>query len=298
MNIYRRIIANLGIIVLGVVGVALAQDPWLMETDVPDEPLAWALFSFDGESDVNSDDPEMAFGKVRVTEIDVMSSFPVATMDDFTLLGGVGWQWTRFEFTDLHDDINVYAVTVPISLLYTGIDRWMLLGNITPGLYTDFNGFDRNDYRGTVYGMAFYRWMPNVDLTLGVSYDCIFGDDTVYPLGGAIWCLGDDWQLRLLFPMPQIIYAPVEKLVFFVDARPTGNKWNIRPAGEDADYDFKLESWRIGTGVEYELFSHVWLHGGGGIHVDRKYDVHNDNDKLLDADIDDTWFVRAGIVLR
>jgi len=299
MKTHYRIIPALGIIVLGVAVGALAQRPWDIETTVPEEPFSWVLFSYDGEADVNIDDPAIPNGRVAVKEIDAVASLPVATVDDLMLISGVGWQWNRFEFKDMDsDDIDLYAVTVPISLLYTGIDRWALWGNVTPGLFTDFDGMNSDDYRTTAHGLAFYRCLPNIDLVLGAAYDCEFGDDKLYPLGGAVWCIGEEWQLRMLFPMPQVLYAPFEKLLFFVDGRPAGNKWNLRPSGEDKDFDFKLESWRIGAGVEYELFSHIWLHCAAGAHVDRNYDIRHDNEKLLNSDVDDTYFVRAGLVVR
>ena len=43
----------------------------------------------------------------------------------------------------------------------------------------------------------------------------------------------------------------------------------------------------------------VWVHLSGGMDFEREYRIENsDEDYLLKSAVDDTWYVRAGVLLR
>lgn len=278
----------------------LAQGISTETSNVPDDPYAWALFSYDGEASINpkkwggTGDP-----KGQMLEFDSAVSAPLLSTPDITLGLGAMFTWSGISFKDLPGvkDYDLYVVGVPVDAIYTGVPGWTFWGNVTPGLFTDFTKITGDDYRTLAHAMVLYEMMPELKLGLGASYDREFGEDRLYPLGGAIWSIGREWRLELLLPAPAINYAPTDRLVFFADARPAGNKWNL-DAEEDGEADFKLECWRIGAGFEYRLFGSLWAHLAGGMTLNRKYEIHDGAKTVLESDVDDTYFVRAGLAIQ
>ncbi len=275
-----------------------AERHLVFETNFPDDPMGYLLGAYDGQADVNLDIPEAPSGKVLGKEIAAVASVPVLRTAGWTLAAGFGCQWNRFEFSGIAlDDVDLYALTMPLDLVYTGLDRWTFWANATPGLFSDLKRLTGDDYRTLLHGLALYRLLPQLQLGGGVSYDREFGDDKVYPIGGLIWNIGREWELAALFPSPSLQYAPSKRWVFFANARPAGNKWNLRITDDARDGDFKLESWQVGLGAEFEVLRHVWLHGSGGMDIERSYEVR-DTDIRLKSEAGETWFARAGVVMR
>ncbi len=283
----------------GLAAVALAAGDRPGEPEptayVPEDPLAWVLYTYTPKADVHQ--KGFPDAEASESELEAALALPVYTNTMFSFYTGPFFKWTHFEPSGLpmerHD---TYSTALSLDALIGDRRPWELWLNVTPGLFTDFDGVDHNDYRTLLYGMATYQALTNVALALGAGYDRIFGDDQVYPLGGVQWRIGREWELDLVLPAPNITYAPTARFLGYVDLRPTGDMWNVREEGED--YDFKFESYRLGAGVEYAVADHVWLHVGAGLDFNRNYKIENDRRQALNADVDDTWFGRVGVMVR
>lgn len=298
MKIATYRLAMLVFIVEVLAGPGWAQHPPELDSYVPEEPMGYVLYTYDGRADINLTIPDTAAGKVAGQEIAAALSVPACRLEHFTLGLGVGCQWNRFEFDGVAiDNMDLYALTLPIDLIYEGLPRWTFWGNVSPGLFSDLKHINADDYRTLLHGLVLYRLLPQLQLAAGASYDREFGDDKVYPIGGAIWNIGRQWELNALFPSPSLRYSPTRRCVLFANARPAGNKWNLHLADDASDGDFKLESWQIGLGAEVEACRHIWLHGSAGMDVDRSYEVQ-DAGWRIKSEAGETWFARAGIVVR
>jgi hypothetical protein len=290
----------------GCIGAA-ASDRVEYTTDVPDEPMSWLLFTYEGEAEFKnppqvrqdgSGDPQPSpeNGKVEMYELE-LNATPLLLGDEPWMLGvGTEFNWTRFDFKELpYKTEDLYIIKIPFSVIYED-EKWSVMGSVAPGVFSDLNDLTDDDFRITGYAMSYYKWNPRLKLALGAAYDRVFGRDELYPLAGVVWDVGEHLEFNLVLPYPAIIYSPSRRLLFFADARPAGSLWNVE--GTDEDSDFKLEGWRLGLGLEYEIYKHIWFHLGGGASVDRKYEYREKGFDYIDSDADDAFFVRTGIVIR
>lgn len=291
----RRYVGVMGCLLLAVTSAWAVTDE--MSVYTPADPFGWVTYAYDGESDLKDADAGITKGSAAVQEAEALMYVPLMTNGPMALLMG-GWvKWDRFEFEDAGmDSLDVYALRAPIDLLCSRFDPLTVWLNVTPSLATDFDGLNREAYRTQFHVVGLYDLNAALQLAAGMAYDSVFGDDELYPLGGVRWRIGKSWDLNLILPEPRVTWSPSETLALFVDARPAGDQWHIREEGER--YDLKLESWRVGGGLEYALAEHVWLLVSLGMDVDRTYEIKNDDTTLLDSEAEDTWYARAGLVFR
>ncbi len=268
-------------------------------TRVPDDPAAWLLYTAEGRADLDDTGTD-APGHVRTHEVDISAALPVYSNDTAAVLLGAAWRWNRFDLGGgLDERYDLYMAALPVDLLLQPANRWLLWVNASPGVFTDFEHVTDDDARVTGHALVQYDWTPTLSLAAGAAYDREFGDDTLYPLGGAVWAPAPAWRVSLMFPTPQVCYAPHPRWLLFAEARPAGNLWNVHDEETGGpDYDFKLESWQIGAGAEFRLWNALWLHASAGADVERHYEIRRADRVELDSDTDDTWFLRAGVVAR
>lgn len=293
-NKLSRIVA--GVWVLGLSTFAAETNQPL--SHAPQDPVAWAMATYAGEGKVEG----VSAAKASMIETDVGAYLPLVERPAYTLAAGLAGSWNRIRFRDLDpalgvEDEDLYVTALPIDLLVTAWKDWSVWANVTPGAFTDYRRLTGDDFRVLFHSMAMYRPSQAVTLALGVSYDREFGDDRVFPIGGVVWNVSREFQINMMLPSPRLTYAPTTGLAFFADARPAGNKWNLGRS-EDEEGDFKLETWRIGMGVEARLARHVWLHVAGGVDVARTYTIVENGRTILDADVSDSFFARSGLLVR
>lgn len=266
-----------------------------MDSLIPEDAFAQVVYTWDAETSFEESTP----GKVTCHEVEAVAALPVYQQDAFSFLLGGGIKWNQFAFTGIDmSDEDVYTLTLPFDLIYEGPGDWSFWANITPGLFSDLRRVDGDDYKTLFHGLAMYDLFDCLTLTAGAAYDSAFGKDEWYPLGGVIWHINEQWELRLILPNPFLYWAPNRKLLLFAGAMPAGDKWNMRDPDTFEGYDFKLESWRAGGGFEYQLAGPAWFHLSAGADIDRKYVIENETQTLLDSKADDTFFVRTGLVFR
>ena len=268
-----------------------AEDKY--DTNVPDEAINRIIYTYDTEADIDKTDG----AKADMHELDMLFSFPYLENDTVTLLAGVGYKWNHVEFTEFeYGNEDLYIIKIPLDVIYTGVDNWTFWFRTAPGLFSDLDRLEDDDFSFPTHALAFYKLRPGLSFIGGAAYNREFGDDKVFPVGGVRWLIGKTWRLNLLFPESQIAWSPTPNWMFHADVGPAGDKWNMRV--DDETFDFKLEGMRSGIGGDYKLNDHTWLRLATGIEFARKYTIGNNNEELLDADVDDAWYVQAGVVIR
>ncbi|MBN1268318.1 MAG: hypothetical protein JXB04_01925 [Kiritimatiellae bacterium] len=289
----RSVAVVLAVLVTACAVQAQTEPP---SSNVPGEPFSWLLYAYEDEADFDA--AEFGGGKASIHELDFLGTPLYQRAGPWQRAIGLLFRWNGFDFdaVDL-DDLDLYTLGLSLDLIRTE-GPWTLWANATPSLFTDFERLTDDDFHALLGGMATYAWRPNVQWALGASYDREFGEDKLYPMAGAIWRPAREWEFNLVLPMPRITWAPTSKFLLFADARPAGGLWNISDDETDEEFDFKLEGYRLGLGAEYELAPHIWLHAAAGTSIERNYEISSGHTELLKSDADDTYFARAGIVVR
>lgn len=265
-------------------------------SNVPPEPFSWMLYTREAEAEFRA--AAYGGGEGAIHELDFLGTPLYRCSGGCQLAVGLSFKWSGFEFDAVSlDDLDLYALGLSFDVVRTR-GPWTFWANVAPSLFTDFERLTADDFRTLVGALAMYAWRPNAQWALGASYDREFGEDKLYPLAGAIWKIGRDWELNLVLPAPRATWAPGRKLLLFADARPAGGLWNVTDDETDGDLDFKLEGYRLGLGAEYELAPHLWLHAAAGASLERTYEIGDGHRRLLESDAEDTYFARAGLVVR
>jgi len=269
---------------------------------IPGEVVAQALFTYVGTSDLKDPEVPGQKGEVSLYEISIYAPFPLYENETWQWFAGPFYEMYRFTFDGIDglDDFTLYSAALSAGAVYTGFDQWELAASITPGFFTDFRKTNSDDFKTLFHGMATWRLSDSVSFVGGVAYDSAFGEDELYPVGGVRWDPTPTLSLQLVLPEPTIIWAPTDGFIAHAHLVPAGGKWNVRDTEHDSrEYDFKEESWRAGVGAEMRLGGSLWLHLSGGMDFNREYKIeNNDEDYLLKSSVDDTWYVRAGLVIR
>ncbi len=263
---------------------------------MPEDEFSWVTYTY--EDRVGLDLETGGSGEVTLQEVDLLVLPIYMRKPGWEASVGFGFRWNGLDFSDTDvEDMDLYTVTLPLDVVHT-VERWTLWAELSPGLHSDFEHLTGDDYRTAGMGLAMYAIRTNVQVGLGLAYDSYFGEDNFYPLGGVDWRPKDDLRLNLVFPRPRITWAPVHGVLVFADTQPAGDVWNVRDADSGGEYDLKIEGLRSAVGVEYLVAPHTWLQVAAGAAYDRHYEVRRNGNKVVDSDADDTWFVRAGLMLR
>lgn len=280
-------------------GAPAAEDRGLWATtNFLDEPFAVALYSVTDEAGYSDPAATVASPSVRMQEVESQVSLPVWSGGADLVLAGAAANWNRFEFDDpAVGDEDLYGLSLPLGWVHQGEGPWGGWVSLAPGVFGDLEG-NGDDFK--VQGLALATWQrsPRLAFALGGAYDSAFGEDRLYPMGGLTWRAGEDWMVNLVLPYASVWWKPGGDWAAFLDLRPAGDTWKVDGDSAGERMEFTLETWRMGAGLERRLWSGVWLHIAGGCDVARHYEFTQDGRTVLDADADDGWFVRAGLVLR
>ena len=209
------------------------------------------------------------------------------------------------------DSQNLYLGSVPgvpvsTSLhtlsLNTGIgyrynEQWMFLGLFNPTLYR-FNHVGGKDIGFSGGLTAAWQYSPTVRWLFGVIVNPD-SDVPALPIAGVDWQMSDDWELRLSFPQPRIIYEPNQRVNYYFGANIVDTTYRTSDTLGTGigltQYDNALATYRdirIGFGVHYELTKSLSAEAEAGYSVDRQIRY---NDVKETVKFDPAPYVRLGL---
>ena len=169
---------------------------------------------------------------------------------------GVGVAYTRWDFgRDSGNPLpaNLQSVALPLTVSWRFSERWQAFGEVSPGLYSDFEKISGEDFNAPFIGGVGYAVNPDLQVFFSVSVDPR-RDIPVVGGPGVRWHFAEHWTLSLLLPRPQIQYRPSENWTFHVGAEMLGGAYHLNPNfGRDrglAAMDDQMVTYReIRTGV-------------------------------------------------
>ncbi len=260
----------------------------------PHEPLVQAgiAYTFRGDAELEHSDGT----QVDLLEFDFWFPFYTGAKGAYRFFAGMRSNSRYFDFNGpYYASIDVYSLQIPLTMMWQANGRSVFQLTLAPGIFSDFNDVSGDDFN--VPGGIYYNYElgPKQFLVIGAAYGQAFGEDQVYPVGGLKWTASDKLHVNLMFPNPSATWRWTPDLLLYLFVEPGGNEWNVELFdGQDADFEF--ESWQTGAGLEFRLGQHLWIGLSGGAEIGRhiKLDLYD----AVDADLEDTWFIRAGLSFR
>jgi len=257
------------------------------------------------ESPAEFDSDEFAEGDksptVTLQQFSAIAGAPLILKEEYMVVSGINIEVNDFKFNDIENvDLTTYSISVPFVTAYKINDDFILMANISLGVYSDFKKITLDDFKFSWFGICQYNVGDSVELYGGVAYNRSFGKDILYPLVGLNWKINDSWYLGLVLPRPFIAYKASESLLLYAGLGPAGGEWNVEnplDSEDEENYNFFFSGYRVGCGVEYDINKHITMYLNVGSTMLRDYEIENDDRTLLDTEVDNTFIGTVGFAI-
>jgi len=281
------------LVLLGVLACAASG-----ETRGLEEELGSLSFVAIGSVDIS--DPSNPSDTGQVESYETVLWTPLAGMEiGNTEIAVGGWaSWTRFEFDHFpgEQSEDLYSIGLPLFLAHSFEDGWSGFVSVMPMLNSDLKSEHSADGKVLFHSGIEMPMMEKLRLTLGVAYDSAFGEDRWYPMGGVIWSVSPEVEIKFVLPSPSVYWTPSEDWGFFALVAPAGDQWSLYDEN-DGEMVLQTESWRFGLGAERRILGPCWLRMATGLDMERKYEFSRDETTMWKSDVEDTWFASVALVL-
>ncbi len=197
---------------------------------------------------------------------------------------GAGVAYTRWDFgRDSGNPLpaNLQSVAFPLTGSWRFRDGWQAFGEVSPGLYSDFERISGDDFNAPFISGVGYTVNPDLQVFLSVSVDPR-RDIPVVGGPGVRWRFAEQWTLSLLLPRPQIQYRPSADWTFHIGAEMMGGAYHLhRTYGRDnglSAMDDQIATYReirAGVGARWGRPKGFYASLESGWMIDRRF-VLND----------------------
>lgn len=197
-------------------------------------------------------------------------NLPIPINDTITIDTGIGWGYYFFDGVRSTDPIpkKLQYINIKIGMSYTINPNWKAVINVTPGIYSDFNGVTDDDIRAGVFLGAVYVASPKFMAFFGLNIDPM-SDIPVFPIIGIRWQFAEDWLLDSFGGgTPKIEYSIIKhKLNTYLGLHMSGGTFRVaknfgsKRSSEYEDFDNTWLSYRefgVGAGFNGRLFLFKW----------------------------------------
>ncbi|AOS43742.1 hypothetical protein Verru16b_00797 [Lacunisphaera limnophila] len=225
---------------------------------------------------------------VDATQLSWRSSVPLSSVTRFTY----GLDWNRFDFQ------RPAASAVPgtlqeIALALGASHRlgreWLLIGNLSPGLYGDLKGDSGDAFNAPLLLLATWLRSPTLAWAFGLRVDGL-ADRPVIPFIGVNWKFAPDWEFSLGMPRAGVSYAATPDLKWTLGLSVPGGSFHIardpRPVSAGPRLDdttLNFHEIRVGLSADWRLNRTFSLNAEAGLITDQKFDYF-DRGYVLNGD--------------
>ncbi len=235
--------------------------------------------------------------EISAHELDASANFASHEFSSVKLVFGAHYKFTRYNLDNLNADKDLYVIEVPIRFIRQ-FGKWNVITNVTPGIHSDFEEIDDDDFTVTGLLRASYQQSDETSWVVGVGVDRSFGDSQAYPVVGIRYAPDEHWRFDLIFPRLSINYALSSRTFFFWNVLPAGDKWDVEVDAIDKEFNVTTKAIRISIGAEINLSEHAWLRIEAGREVNRSIELVNDNGAAFDLSFEDVNFAGINILYR
>jgi len=242
-------------------------------------------YSFVAAAEVRQGDRVLGDTNVQTSSFIYVASIPVAKA--WRLRTGMAWD--RFSFGNpdnapLPDTLQSTSLVLGADVELS--DKWLMRFEFQPGIYSDFENVDSNDFNvPMIFGFS-YIVDRNLQWVFGAQVN-LFNAIPVMPGAGVRWQFADAWTLSLIFPQPRITYKINEQWQVYAGGElkggsyRTGNDFGTNsgnPALNNALVNYT--EIRAGAGFSYKIHPAVTVDLDGGWVVSRSYDYFRADTKM------------------
>lgn len=192
----------------------------------------------------------------------------------------------------LHDAAVQFEHFRPLS------DDWLLMGDITIGEFADDHSFGTSEaLRITGGGAAVYRPNDVWKVVLGAQY-IDRANANLLPVAGFVYTPNDDWEYKLVFPVPRISWRLPwtdmpgrDERWAYIGAEYGGGAWGVQRASGASD-GLDITEYQIFLGYERKIIGGLSRHIELGWVFGRELRYRS---RVGDTDLGDTLMLRGGL---
>lgn len=228
--------------------------PWLLRASYVVQP--------------NVTDEKPAYDLVQETKN--TARLPVLMQQQVAVFVGANYGMYQLHARDEGADVFIHNLAAPVSVIWA-TDDFIVYGEASAGLYTDFAGLELQDVQLLAQGL--FGWVVNDELLLeagALTYPA-FGDFAALPVLGLVWKPAPLFELNILLPSYAAVFLrPTESLRFRLglDVDPARARLRTALAGDKQGLNTSALFLRLGLTTEYAVIPGVNLQLTGGAAAD------------------------------
>ena len=278
---------------------ALAQDAgrvsigdFLLSRSPATAPSTSVNYSY--ASEVNFDAAAGGFSYQRL-KLDVPLSKPYHLNSCNSIILSAAYKATELDTDTFLGNMDLHDLRINIRWLYRQSgSKWSWMTVISPGLATDGEGVDMDDFSLNGQVVFRYRKSPRFAWIGGLVFFHNSLETRIYPGIGFQWKPTDDFQMTWSGPSLKASWQPHDDWLVHANIGSAGGHWNVENSG--GSFDVKLRSYQAGVGVERRLSEKIWLGLWGGATFANDLEIETASGKrLFNQDADMGWFVKLGV---
>lgn len=231
-------------------------------------------------------------------ELELLGVFAATDLANAKLIFGAEFRYTQYNFdSDDADNNELYELNLPITYI-TASNRWTHVARVAPGIHTDFEEVDSEDFTVTALYQATYKSSDQLSWVMGAGVNHQFGEAQAFPIVGAIYRPTDKLLLNLVLPQLEAIYIAKESWLWHLSLAPTGRSWNVQDETSEKDVDIVTSEFRVSAGTTFAINDTLAIRGTVGSVMNRNLEFTLDSGEAVDLDVEDGSFVSLALEMR
>jgi hypothetical protein len=199
-----------------------------------------------------------------------------------------------------HNDLpeDLHALDVSIGLLWIWSKKWSTLFKFQPGIHSDFKDIDGGDFMYTTLVIAERKYGQGNKWGLGAAYSDLLGKRTVIPIFRLFWYPTKRCFVEATLPFDlDLGYRFSKELSAGLAGKLAGYAYKLT---EDDPWNDGVLSYRevqIGPYLDHRFSDRGHVRVSGGVVTAQKFEFRDkdNDDKLRDGDMDNTWYLMANL---
>tara|TARA_B110000908_G_scaffold2971_1_gene4055 strand:- start:15 stop:974 length:960 start_codon:yes stop_codon:yes gene_type:complete len=250
--------------------------------------------NYSAASEVDFDTAAGGFSYQRL-KLDVPLSKPFYLNSCNTIILSAAYEFTELDTDTVLGNMDLHDFRLDIRWLYRQSgSKWSWMTVISPGLSTDGDGVDMDDFSLNGQVVLRYRKSTRFAWIGGLVFSHNSMETQIYPGIGFQWKPTDDFQMTWSGPSLKASWQPHDDWLIHANVASVGGHWNVKNGG--GDFDVKLRSYQAGVGVERRLSDKIWLGLWGGATFGNDLEIETaSGNRLFNQGADMGWLVKLGI---